>query len=361
MTPRDSLQALYRTQGAVLANDGIPLHFGDLSAEYGAALESAVLLDRSHEGRIELRGEDRFNLPHRISTNDLLNMQPCEGRATLFLNANARLLDRVEVFNWREEAALLMAGPGRSAPLADYLRRNIFFNDKATLIDLTAQTYQLALHGPQADAIMDVLYPGSDVNPEMHGLWFTVEDVVEVFAVRLKPYHGAHWALICPVEQAEILWSAVLQAGQPYGLKPSGGLVFNVLRIRAGRPGIGRELSSEYIPLEIGLWDEVNFQKGCYTGQEIIARMESRQRLARTIVRLGLKQPVNAGADLLSDDKRVGMVTSAVEAPDGEVFAIAVVRTGFAKPGVILNVNGQQAQVVDLLGVQPAALLEDEE
>ena len=66
---------------------------------------------------------------------------------------------------------------------------------------------------------------------------------------------------------------------------PAGSLTYNVLRIRAGRPGVGHELSTDYIPLELGLWDEVSFTKGCYTGQEIIARMESRggwrKRLSR--------------------------------------------------------------------------------
>jgi folate-binding protein YgfZ len=120
---------------------------------------------------------------------------------------------------------------------------------------------------------------------------------------------------------------------------------------------VGRELSAEYIPLEVGLWDEVNFHKGCYTGQEIIARMESRNKLARTLVSLKLTEPVDAPVDLYHESRNVGRLTSSVSAPDGEVFAMAVIKSSLARPGVQLRVasaGGSPAEVERLLGVQPA-------
>ena len=136
-----TLHELHQSQHAVLANDGIPLHYGDQLREYHAALEHAVLMDRSHEGRFEITGNDRLNFLHRISTNDLLKLAPGEARPTLFTNANARILDRATVVN-RGETALLLTEPGRADALSRYLQRNIFFNDDARLSDLTPTTRQ---------------------------------------------------------------------------------------------------------------------------------------------------------------------------------------------------------------------------
>src|SRR5690606_27230476 len=118
---------------------------------------------------------------------------------------------------------------------------------------------------------------------------------------------------IAPVESADRVWTALLAAGADHGLQPAGSLTYNVLRIRAGRPGVGRELSADYLPLEVGLWDEISFNKGCYTGQEIIARMESRSRLAKTIVTLALDALVEAPAPISIDEREVGTLTSSVQ------------------------------------------------
>ena len=107
----DALQERYVALGAVVADDGIPQHFGDLAAEYDAALNHAVLLDRSHEARLRLDGEDRYALLQRISTNDVLHLAADSGRPTIFTNPNGRVIDRVEVYAG-ENHAILIGGPG---------------------------------------------------------------------------------------------------------------------------------------------------------------------------------------------------------------------------------------------------------
>ncbi|PJF26494.1 MAG: hypothetical protein CUN53_07610, partial [Phototrophicales bacterium] len=153
-----SLEALHRSLGAVLANDGIPLHYGDLAAEYRAAHETAVIMDRSHEGRLSIIGRDRLSVLHRISTNHLERLTEGEGAPTVFTNANARILDRATVYH-RGDEALLTAEPGRGSALRAYLQRSIFFNDEAQISDLAASTRQFALHGVNADEAATVLIP----------------------------------------------------------------------------------------------------------------------------------------------------------------------------------------------------------
>lgn len=326
-----SLQAVYQQMGAVLAPDGIPLHFGDLKAEYHAALEGCIVLDRSHEGRLMLNGADRFDLLNRMSTNNMLNMKHGEGRATIFVNANARILDRTMVYHQGDDELLMITSPGRGQAMADYLQRNIFFADKVKLRSLMSETRLFALHGVQADAIMEKLAP----------------ELTAEFIGKSIPLIGSAWIILASAESAEAVWHKIIQAGA----KPSGGLTYNTLRIRAGLPA--RELSTDYIPLELGLWDDVSFNKGCYTGQEIIARMESRNKLAKMLVRLELNQFVESPVELFHDGKRAGMLTSSVQSPDDEVFAMGVIKTDLAQPDVQLTTSdGVIIRVDTPLGVQ---------
>jgi aminomethyltransferase len=340
---------------AVLAGDGIPLHFGDQRQEYRAALEAAVLMDRSHEGRFEMRGRDRLEIPHRISTNDLTSLTAGEGRPTLFINANARILDRA-TFVHRGETALALTEPGRGEALRRYLQRNIFFNDEAAISDLNGTTRQYTLHGPQAEAIAGQFAPDL---PLLHSAEVEIAGA-PVLVLRDKPLSGSHWRLIVPNAAAGAVWGTLLDAGAGAGLIPAGSLTYNVLRIRAGRPGVGHELSAEYLPLEVGLWDEVSFTKGCYTGQEIIARMESRGRLAKTLVAVSLSAWAEAPAPLRADGREVGTLTSSAQSPDGELFGIGVVKVTAAIPGAeVVAGDGIPAKLTARIGAQPPYISEE--
>lgn len=355
MTSLEQLQARYKMQGAELAADGIPLHFGDQAGEYQAGLETAILLDRSHEGRFTISGESRFDILNRISTNDMTGLRVDEARATIFTNANARILDRIIAVNRADESLLVFAGPGRGGVIRDYLQRNIFFNDDANLSDLQTTSHQFALHGPFAQQVIAAISPTGSGMEKGEGTSVQI-GTVSAYILRGEPISGTQWTIFVSVDEAVSVWDELSKIGETVGLRPSGGLVFNALRIRAGVPGIGRELSTEYIPLEVGLWDEISFSKGCYTGQEIIARMESRERLARTIVRLRLDTYVDTPSELFADGKNVGRITSSVTAPDGEVHAIGVIKLDYARPGTTLEAqasDGVSVTVSELLGVQP--------
>lgn len=349
-----TLAAVHRHLGGRLAPDGIPLDYGDLQAEYHAALEGAVLTDRSHEGRIEGAGRDRLALIQRMSTNDVLALAENEGCPTIFTTPVGRIIDRITVYH-RGDTALLLTDAGRGGAVQQYLQRNIFFNDEARYTDLAPSTRQLALHGPNAAAVVTALAPDLPALPEMHSASTTVSDASVVIA-RTKPLSGTAWVIIAANDSAAVVWNAVLAAGRSHGLMPAGSLTCNLLRIRAGRPGAGREASADFIPLEVGLWDEVSFSKGCYTGQEILARMESRGRLAKTIVSLRLDHFVEAPAPLLKDEREVGKLTSSVTTPDGDSLGIGVVRLAAAQPGAILDAGGVQATITGLVGAQPPTL-----
>lgn len=338
------LNELYRAQGAQLADDGIPLRFSTEAEELAAADSGVVLMDRSHEARVRLNGADRYALLQRISTNNVEKLTPGTGCATIFTSAIGRVLDRVEVLA-EADSALLLGGPGRAEPLTAYLRQNIFFRDQVKPEDITDSTRAFALHGPQANALAEALLTGAGNLPLFHGLRGEIAGV-SVLIARAKPLTDAHLrVIVLDAAQAPAVWTAISDLGIVYGLRPAGSLTYNLLRIRAGSPAVGHELTPAFIPLELGLWDEVSFNKGCYTGQEILARMESRGKLAKTLITLELDALVELPATLTLEGRRVGQLTSVVRAPDGQVYAVGLVQPALAEAGQTLQstdgVNGR--------------------
>lgn len=351
------LDEVHQRLGAQLAPDGIPLHYGDQAAEFAAGRSAAVLMDRSHEGRLSLTGRDRLELIQRMSTNDVLALQVGQGCPTIFTNPIGRILDRITLYH-RGENALVLTEPGRGQAVRAYLARSIFFNDDVQIADLAVDLCAFALHGPSADAVLEAFGLRSAQGDRLGCFEVTIAGV-PVSVAQIKPLFGSGWALLVPAAAAVAVWSALLEGGAAHGLRPAGSLTYNALRIVAGRPGVGRELSDSYIPLEVGLWDEVSFTKGCYTGQEIIARMESRGRLARTLVAVTLDGFVEAPAPLRADGREAGTLTSSVLAPDGVCYGLGVVRLRYAQPGMTLTAQDRQVHIVRRAGVQPASLVED--
>jgi aminomethyltransferase len=128
------------------------------------------------------------------------------------------------------------------------------------------------------------------------------------------------------------VWQTLLEVG----VAPLSEETYQVLRVEAGLPEFMHELGDEYIPLEANLWNDVSFKKGCYTGQEIIARMESRQKLAKRLVGLRFDEPVTLPVSLWSDDHEAGVVTSVVHSP-----ALGWIGLGYLKAA-----GGNERQVV---------------
>lgn len=344
-----NLSSVWQAWGATLAPDGIPLHYGNVADEVRHAEQGALLLDRSHEGRLLITGESRLSIVNRMSTNALSALTEGRGTPTLLTNANARIIDRLEAYPYGE-GVLYLSGAGRGQSVHDYLQRNIFFNDHANIANLAAETCQLALHGASVGAIVAQFLPSAPNLPVYACASFAFEGAT-IFAFQRKPLQGAHWAFIVPYAQAEAFATHLLAQDS---VQAGGSLAYNALRVRAGIPA-NAELSLDYIPLELGLWDEVSFSKGCYTGQEIIARMDSREKLARVMVALHPAQAVANGTALINaDGQSVGDVTSAMAVEGLGVFALGVLKVAYATEGTMLHTpEGVAVTVGAWLGTYP--------
>lgn len=354
----DALETFHRSIGGTLAADGVPQHYGDLAAEWRAANDPAggVWMERSHEGRVRFEGASALAIVHRLSTNDVERLGDGEAAPTVFLTPNARIIDRVLVVRQRDGALILTEG-GRGQAVGAMLKRNLFFNDDARVVDIAGETRQFVLHGAAAGALIEAMLPGAGALEVLRAgsfAWMPPNvNTVNLIIVRDKPLIGGHWRVLVPTDAAVAFAAALHDAGRAHGAIAAGSLTYYALRIGAGRGGAGREWSEDTIPLEVGLWDEISFRKGCYTGQEIIARMESRGKLARALVSLQVDAPPETPAPLVLDGREVGTMTSAARLPTGETIGLGVVRLAAAEPGTMLSLGTGTARVVGLAGIPP--------
>jgi folate-binding protein YgfZ len=158
--------------------------------------------------------------------------------------------------------------------------------------------------------------------------------------------------LLVPAEAAAAVHGALTGAAERLGAEWGDPAALEILRVEAGVPRAGAELGEEVLPAEARLVERaVSFTKGCYTGQEVVARMHSRARVGHLLVGLALSTGATLparGAALLHDGARVGELTSVARSPAAGPIALGFVRAAHAEPGAELEVEGGRARVVAL-------------
>lgn len=298
---------------------------------YTQALTGAVWLPAA-PSLIRAVGRDRLDLLHRMSTQDVKNLPAGHAARTVLTTPIARMVDAPWVLNVGD-AALLLCGAGRVPAVRRWLAGYIFFRDEVKLLDASAELARATLVGPQARALAETFCPGAADLPANrvlagpNGMWLaTLDDALDIVA---------------PPATLADLQAAVQTAGAPLGDEA----LADMLRVRAGRPGLA-EISADYIPLEVELWGAVSFNKGCYIGQEIIARMESRGKLARRLVQLRLQAPVETGAVVSHEGRDVGVITSAALLPDLGPTALTVIKLAASDSGTPVRVGDVPGVVV---------------
>ena len=288
--------------------------------QYEAAQETAVLVDRSDLGMLKLTGVTRLDLINRMSTQAVNHLKSGEGAATILTTDIGRIIDRLILYA-SSDTVYCLTGENNADNIARYLLRFVFFNDDFQVVDLSGETAVYAIYGPKAQAkLLEAGFPEVDL-PLHH--WRQVEVAgVTAYLHRTDAVAGDGYFVMCQTADQEALRAHLLAIG----LVEIDEAAFDFLRIESGLPRFGREITLDYIPLEANLWDDVSFNKGCYTGQEIIARMESRGRLAKKLLPLQAAEFVDVGAVVKADGKRAGAITSAAMGPQG-VVALGYVKT----------------------------------
>lgn len=349
--------------------------FGEPEAEYAAIRKSAALLDEPQRGFLEVGGKDRLPFLNNLLTNQTWDksaktgLRPGEGVYAYFLARNGRIVADMNVLE-RGDRTLLEMDARRVGPVREAFEKYVF-TEQVTLADRTGALHQLALHGPGAAEVLRRV-SGAAI-PELPPLGSTAIRAfdTDLTVWRDDPTGAPGFFLVFDSQASDRVWAGFskLFPSTELGrrpLRPAGWAAFNAARIEGGRPLFGIDFDDTILPHETGplLSRAVSFTKGCYLGQEIVARMHARGQWARQIV--GIKMAGDAlpfaGAAIYDDnDNQVGGVTSSTVSPllSGAAVALALVKKPFAAIGTALNLPAEgdvrKGSVVDLPFVKPEA------
>jgi folate-binding protein YgfZ len=313
-----------------------PDHFGDPAAEYDAARRAAAVADRSFASKIELGGPDRVRLLHNLCTNDIKGLPPGRGCEAFVTNVQGKILAHVRVFA-EAQSLWLDTVPGAAPALLAHFNRYVIM-EKVELADRTGEFAQLLVVGPAAKRVVAAAAQ-RDV-PELsdlehvavslagHACRLMNNDSLGLPAIELRLAAG----------NARPVWQAVWHAGQPLGLRAMGERAYETLRVEAGLPDYGVDIDDSNLPQEVGRdRRDISFTKGCYLGQETVARIDALGHVNRHLVGLaipGQRAVPPAGSAISAADKVAGKVTSAVFSPALDCpIALGYVRRGLEKPG----------------------------
>lgn len=306
-------------------------------AGYEAARRAVVLLDASFREWLRVTGEDRASFLHGMVTNEVEKLPV--GRATYAAMLTPKGAMVADVRLLKQEADLLLdVEPGHGAKVREFLDKYLISED-AELHEATADFALLTLGGPRASELLAKLDLAA---PVLHTSSAGVVAGVEVTLLGNDLVLERGVDLRVPRAGAEAVYRALREAGRPLGLEPLGVEAFEVLRVEAGVPRYGVDMDDKTIPLEANLERAIHYNKGCYIGQEVIARATFRGHMNRKLtgLLLGAHTPAPR-TELFSGEKKVGWVTSVVRSPKlGQMIALGYVHRDFLAPGTKLSLAG---------------------
>ena len=315
----------------------------DLAGEYRALTQGCGLVDRSERGKLALTGTERKSFLAGQVTNDIEGLAPGGGCYAAFLTHKGKMLGDLRVLDVEDDGGdepeptlLLDTDRATLQALFDLVRRFKIGYDVA-LHKRTVQRGLLSLVGPGARAVAAAEAVGVDEHGHRPG-------AIAGHAVRLIATE-AGVDVLCEADATEDVRAALRAAGAT----PVSEDAAEIVRVESGRPRYGVDVDAATIPQEAGLNARaVSFTKGCYVGQETVARLFYRGKPNRHLRGLKLSEPVPAGAELRLGERVVGTLTSSLVSPAFGPIALALVRRE-AVPGDTVEVaGGASAALVEL-------------
>ncbi len=318
----------------------VVLGFRGIEEEVRASHWTAGVVDRSAMGVLIVRGDDRKAFLHRVCTNHTESMNPGDGRYACFLSRKAKMQSDATIVA-RSDELLVSVEPGRLSEGVPNLTK-LLLRAKVTLHDETDQWCHLGVYGPQAPGVVAraTAAPPSAVAAltEPNAIEAGTPDrPVLIVASRLTGHPG--FEIFTSLAGAEVVTTAL----ESHGAIPIGTEALEVLRVEAGRPRYGQDMDEETIPVEAGIQDRaIDYAKGCYIGQETIARIRTYGQVAKVLRGLvfedvGELPPTGLTLHVGTED--VGILTSIVRSPKHGVIGLGYVRRKHDTPGVGVTVS----------------------
>ena len=330
--------------GPVANLDADILLDGSLTAEdqYRALTSGVALVDRSDAGRLVLTGNDALDLINRLSTNELATLQVGAGAATVLTTNKGRIVDLLHVHR-SEDRLVVFTSLGNQQRVAEWIDFYTFVED-VTVEDVTSETVMLSLTGIGSTKFLDDLTDGQASSLATFGLLSAQVSDVDAEVYRSDFLGTPSFDIVIDAKHRDHLFKILTDEGAV----PASADVVEAFRVQRGIPAFGHELTEDYNPHEANLVHHVSFSKGCYIGQEVIARLQTYKKVSKYLVGLrwdgGGPAP---GSFLTHSGKRMGIVTSAARLPlTGANVGLGYVRKGFVDDGTtVVDETGNEITI----------------
>ncbi len=326
----------------------LPAHYGSVSDEYNALRRSCGIADRSWVPDLEMTGEDRVRFLNGLMTCDVREPSPGEGCYGFLTDAKGKVLADAGVLVF-EDRLLLELPPGRGQAIAEHLRKYVIA-DRVEIREVD-DVLPLAIVGPTSGRCLDRL-AGESLSRDdwRHRRIALLGHEVDVCS---HPRLGVA-AFVMRVDRAhaEDLFGALADRKAGAEFMPVGQLAVDTVRVEGGNAIVGVDLDPATLPQETGDLEAVSYTKGCYLGQEIVARVHYRGQVNRHLrgLRFEAVEPPEAGARVTFEGQAVGVVSSPLTSPRlGQPIGLSLIHRKASDPGTRVEVDGcGEAEVAEL-------------
>ena len=309
-------------------------------SQYRALTEGVALVDRSSVARLRIGGSDAVDLLDRLTTNDLRSLTPGMGISTVLTTNKGRVIDLLQIASQGDHLLALVSAAVRERVM-EWIEFYTFDED-ISVSDITESTFMIGVAGPQAESAVANRFSSDPSGPlPRYGLAAARVNGTEATVLRSDFLGSSEFDFIVPAGDgaalAQALGSSASHAG-PQAIEP--------LRIERGIPAPGSELNEDRNPIEAGLIESISFNKGCYVGQEVVARLHTYDKVQRRLCVLRWTDGEARVDDaLIGEGGRVGVLTSAAAHPEGGCVGLAYVKRSFAGDQVVLEPSGCVASI----------------
>lgn len=310
-------------------------------AGYGAALRRAAYYLIPAAGYVRVAGGHRTDFLQRQTTNDLKLVGGERAMLNVLTSPTARIMDVFTLMD-NGEAYGLLTLPDRGPTTAQFLKSMIFFMDRVTVTDQSQQFVQFELIGPAVEDALARL--GATALPTGSEIISAHVASHEVRILSPEATIGLGYRLVAALDAI----NSITKAFSSTGIEPLSGETYEILRIESGIPGPKSELIEAHTPLETGLRRAISSSKGCYTGQEVIARQLTFDKVTQQLTGVRLPEPIPEGTGLRASGKSAGVITSVAHSPRYGWIGLAMVKRSALERDVevVAEVEGRSVTVL---------------
>lgn len=321
----------------------MPAFYSDAATESRDVRTGVGVIDLSYSGAIRVRGSEAAAFLHNLVTNDVKALKNGEGFRAAFLTGHGKIRAFCRILRLNDHY-LVITDPQTHEKVYKYIFPFSYAGDFK--VEDASDDYRIiSIQGPKSLLVLkEVCF---EPVPELQESSFVSSLIAgqNVLVVRASHSTEGGYDILVPSSGLKDVWDFLLLKGAFHSIIPFGQSAQDTLRIEAGIPVYGVDVDENNMMLESGLADAVNFNKGCYTGQEAVAMATYRGHVSKRITGLIIKgdQVPSAGSRILKGEKEVGHITSPTYSEMvGSIISLALIKYGSFDPGTELIVETSQ-------------------